>query len=59
MVQYGLVIFILGAAGFVLWNARSNPDTDWENIAYGLFGLLGLILPGLFKTDDKEDDGYG
>lgn len=59
VIQWVMVSFILGAIGFALYAAKDDPRMDWGPVLLGFIGLLGFIVPGLFKQPkDVEDDGY-
>lgn len=60
LIQWVLIVFLMGVVVAGIMFGRSDPDTDWGPIILGAMGLIGFIIRGIFKLPEgAEDDGYG
>lgn len=60
LIQWVLIVFLMGVVGVGLWFAKDDPNTQWGPIILGALGLIGFIIRGIFKTPEENDgDGYG
>jgi hypothetical protein len=59
LIQWLVLVFLIGVIGAGMWFARNDPDTDWGPIVLGAMALIGLIVRSLFNTPENADgDGY-
>lgn len=59
LIQWLLIVFLMGVVAVGIWFARNDPSTDWGPIILGAMGLIGFIIRGIFKNPEElEDDGY-
>lgn len=62
LIQWVILLFLIGVVGFGLYLAKDNPNFDPGPIILGAMALIGLVVRVIFRVPEDDDtggDGYG
>lgn len=59
LIQWMLILFLMGVVVAGIYLGRNDPNTDWGPIILGAMGLIGFVIRTIFKVpEDSDGDGY-